>query len=399
MKKRSVVIAVAAAVAVLLFAGWRVARRPPSPRFETVAAEKGDVSARVTASGTLSALVTVQVGSQVSGRIQAILVDFNSRVKRGQVIARIDPQLFEAATEQARANLQAADGNLLRTRAQAVDADRQARRTRSLADQKLVAVADAETAESTADAARASVAASEGSVAQAKAALNQALVNLGYATIISPTDGVVISRNVDVGQTVAASLQVATLFVIAEDLQRMQVNTSVSEADVGKLRAGMPATFIVDAYPGERFEGQVRQVRNAATTVQNVVTYDAVIDVETKELKLRPGMTATVTFGWADRKDVLRVPNAALRFRPPADFLAGAPGGLPSEPASPSRRTVWVLDQGKPRRVTVTAGITDGTVTEVVDGDLKAGDACIVEVGGEKKSAAGAGGAPPRRMF
>jgi HlyD family secretion protein len=419
MKKRRIVIAATVAVAVLLFAGWRVARRPAALGFETVPAEKGAVIARVTASGTLSALVTVQVGSQVSGRIQAVLVDFNSRVKRGQVIARIDPQLFEAAAEQARANLMAAEGNLTRAKAQAIDADRQAKRTRALADQKLVAVAEAETAESTADAARASVAAAEGGVAQAKASLNQALVNLGYTSIVSPTDGVVISRSVDVGQTVAASLQVATLFVIAEDLQRMQVDTSVSEADVGKLRGGMPATFTVDAYPGERFEGMVRQVRNAPTTVQNVVTYDAVIDVENKELKLRPGMTATVTFVWAERKEALRVPNAALRFRPPAEMVDAVAGaqqrpradgappngneGRAGEAVAMNRRTVWVLEQGKPRKVMVTAGVTDGTVTEVVDGDLKAGDACIVDVGSDKKAGAGLGGGgtggPPRRMF
>lgn len=414
MKKRRIVVAAAVAAALLLFVGWRVARRPAATSYVTVAADRGPVTARVTASGTLSALVTVQVGSQVSGRIQAILVDFNSRVKRGQVIARIDPQLFVAAVEQARANLQAAQGNLLRSQAQAVDADRQARRSRALADQKLVAVADAETAESTAAAAQAGVAAAEGGVAQARAALNQSQVNLDFTTIVSPTDGVVISRNVDVGQTVAASLQVATLFVIAEDLSRMQVDTSVSEADVGKVRDGMPATFVVDAYPGERFEGKVRQVRNASTTVQNVVTYDAVIDVENKELKLRPGMTANVTFVWADRKDVLRVPNAALRFRPPAELIAspspdkaGARGGARDpgqgrEPrgdarADPGVRTVWVLQSGKPRPVRVKAGVTDGTVTEVAEGDLAAGDECIVDTDGAKGAAAS--GSRPPRMF
>jgi len=427
MKKRRIVIASAAAVLVLLFAGWRIARRPAAPRYETVAADRGAVVARVTASGTLSALVTVQVGSQVSGRIREVLVDFNSRVRRGQVIARIDPQLFEAAVAQARANLMAAEGNLTRSKAQAIDADRQAKRTRSLADQRLVAVAEAETAESTADAARASVAASEGGVAQARAALSQAQLNLGYTAIVSPTDGVVISRNVDVGQTVAASLQVATLFVIAEDLARMQVDTSVSEADVGKVVAGMTATFTVDAFPGERFEGKVRQVRNAATTVQNVVTYDAVIDVENKELKLRPGMTANVTFVWADRKDVLRVPNAALRFRPPADLVAPPAtegGAAPDGTKGPGRgkagaargeernggnqRTVWILRSGKPTPVKLKVGVTDGTVTEVLEGDLAPGDACIVDVNGDEKKGGsssggggggGGGGGPPRRMF
>lgn len=413
-KKRAVAAAVVAAVVLLV--GWRVSRRPAPPAYETLAADRGPIVARVTASGTLSALVTVQVGSQVSGRIQSLHADFNSRVKRGQVIARIDPQLFAAAVEQARANLQAAEGNLLRAKAQAVDADRQAKRARALSDQKLVAVADAETAESTADAARAGVAASEGSVAQAKAALNQAQVNLGYTSIISPTDGVVISRNVDVGQTVAASLQVATLFVIAEDLSRMQVDTSVSEADVGKVQTGMQATFTVDAFPGERFVGKVRQVRNAATTVQNVVTYDAVIDVANEELKLRPGMTANVTFVWADRKDALRVPNAALRFRPPAELLSGAPPGRPGAPdgakapapgkeargderGAANERTVWVLRAGKPAPARVKVGVTDGTATEVLEGELAAGDACIVDVNGTSKAGSASAGGPPRRMF
>lgn len=418
MKKRAATLAAVAGALLLAVVGWRVARRPAAPSYETVAADRGPIVARVTASGTLSALVTVQVGSQVSGRIQSILVDYNSRVKRGQVIARIDPQLFEAAVEQARANLMAAEGNLLRAKAQAADAERQAARARALADQKLVAVADAETAESTAEAARASVAAAEGTVAQARAALNQARVNLGYTAIVSPTDGVVISRNVDVGQTVAASLQVATLFVIAEDLARMQVNTSVSEADVGKLSEGMPATFTVDAFPGERFHGKVRQVRNAATTVQNVVTYDAVIDVANEELKLRPGMTATVTFVWAERKDALRVPNAALRFRPPQELLAasrsgagGGAGGAAAAATGPergrgagegaNRRTVWVLRGGRPEPVPVTVGITDGSFTEVLEGALSPGDACVVDVDGGDKAGAGNSRRPsgPPRVF
>jgi HlyD family secretion protein len=416
MKKRAVTVAAVVGALLVAVVAWRIARRPAPPSWETVQVDRGPVVARVTASGTLSALVTVQVGSQVSGRIQSILVDFNSRVRRGQLIARIDPQLFEAAVEQARANLMAAEGNLLKAKAQAADADRQAQRTRALADQKLVAVADAETAESTAEAARASVAAAEGSVAQARASLNQAKVNLGYTSIVSPTDGVVISRNVDVGQTVAASLQVATLFVIAEDLARMQVNTSVSEADVGKLTAGMPATFTVDAYPGERFEGTVRQVRNAATTVQNVVTYDAVIDVANPELRLRPGMTANVTFVWAERKEALRLPNAALRFRPPEGLLPAAPqgggrpaaggkggNGAPREPGArdaPNRRTVWLLRDGRPSPIEVTVGVTDGSFTEVLEGSLAPGDACIVDVDTSgKKPAAGSRQSGPPRMF
>ncbi|HEY6004768.1 MAG TPA: efflux RND transporter periplasmic adaptor subunit, partial [Anaeromyxobacter sp.] len=324
-------IVVAAVVAALVAAGgiwrWRSGGKSGPAAIETARVDRGRIVAKVTATGTLSALVTVQVGSQVSGRIASLEADFNSPVKKGQVIARIDPQLFDAAVEQARANAVAAQGNLAKAKAQALDAQRQLERTRALAERKLVAQADLDTAEAGADAAKASVEAAQGSLEQTRAALHQAQVNLAYTRIVSPTNGVVISRNVDVGQTVAASLQAPTLFVIAEDLSKMQVDTSVAEADVGRLRAGMPATFTVDAFPGEVFRGNVRQVRNAPQTVQNVVTYDAVVDVSNPEQKLKPGMTATATFVYAEKDDVLRVPNAALRFRPPPGFGGDRKGG------------------------------------------------------------------------
>ena len=271
-------------------------KRASTLHYDTVKVDTGRIVAKVTATGTVSALVTVQVGSQVSGRIQYLYVDFNAPVKKGQLIAKIDPQLFEAATEQARANLGAAQGNLTKAKAQAVDADRQYRRSRALVARQLIAQAEVDTAQTNAEVAIAQVEAAKGSVAQAQAALHQAQINLAYTDIVSPTNGVVISRNVDVGQTVAASLQAPILFLIAEDLAKMQVDSSVAEADVGKLRANMPATFTVDAYPGERFTGTVRQIRNAPQAVQNVVTYDAVIDVDNSALKLKPGMTANITF-------------------------------------------------------------------------------------------------------
>src|SRR5262249_24654508 len=267
-------------------------------------------------------------GSQVSGRIAALNADFNSAVTKGQVIARIDPQLFQAAVAQAQANLIADEGNLTKAKVQAVDAERQYKRSKALSERNLVAHAD--TAQANFDAARANIEAAKGEVARSRAGLNQAKVNLDYTNIVSPINGVVISRNVDVGQTVAASLQAPTLFTIAEDLKKMQVDTNVAEADVGKLAPDMTATFTVDAYAGERFRGKVRQIRNAPQPVQNVVTYDAVIDVDNPDLKLRPGMTANVTFIYADKRGALRIPNAALRFRP-ADAKAptaqaGGPG-------------------------------------------------------------------------
>jgi HlyD family secretion protein len=412
MTKRRVFIALAVLLVVAALAFWLLNPGDGKQKlqFETGKVEKGRVVAKVTASGLLSAIVTVQVGSQVSGRIAALHADWNSPVKKGQLIAKIDPALFQASVDQARANLAAAQGNLAKAKVQAVDARRQAERQKELAIRKLNAQADLDTALANADAADAQVAAIEGSVAQTRAALQSAEVNLAYTNIVSPTNGTVISRNVDVGQTVAASLSAPTIFVIAEDLAKMQVDTNVAEADVGRLKAGMAASFTVDAYPGEIFRGKIRQVRNAPQTVQNVVTYDAVIDVDNVELKLKPGMTANVTFVYAEKDDVLKLPNAALRFRPPPSMLGDAKGGAPGakapgaggptgtggagapgagggarpgagggRPGDASGRSVWTLAGDKPAQVKVKTGISDGTFTEVVEGELKAGDVVITD--------------------
>jgi HlyD family secretion protein len=399
MTRRRITYAIGAVALVAAAVGiwrWRAGSSKPHLQIESAKVDRGRIVAKVTATGTLSAIVTVQVGSQVSGRIAALHADFNSQVKKGQLIAKIDPQLFQAAVEQASANLVAAQGNLAKSKAQAVDAERQYVRNKALAERKLIAVADLDTAQSNADAARAQVDASEGAVGQARAALHQAQVNLAYTDILSPTNGVVISRNVDVGQTVAASLQAPTVFVIAEDLAKMQVDTSVAEADVGRLRAGMAATFTVDAYPSEAFHGTVRQIRNAPQTVQNVVTYDAVIDVGNPDLKLKPGMTANVTFVYSQKDEVLRVPNAALRFRPPPDLAAfsnaaGRPGGrgnadggapAPKAVETPDQRTVWVMREDKPVQARIRIGISDGAFTEVVEGGLEPGDAVVTDASG-----------------
>jgi HlyD family secretion protein len=248
-------------------------------------------------------------------------------------------------------------------------------------------------------------------VAQTQAALHQAQINLAYTDIISPTNGVVISRSVDVGQTVAASLQAPILFLIAEDLAKMQVDTSVAEADVGKLRDGMLATFTVDAYPNEHFRGVVRQIRNAPQSVQNVVTYDAVIDVDNTEAKLKPGMTANVTFVYAEKDDVLRLPNAALRFRPPPELLArmqrGELGGKGKgrESGQQPRRMVWVLrDEDAPEPIPLATGISDGTVTEVMEGDIHVGDLVVTDASSGPGATRGPGTPPMgagafRRMF
>jgi HlyD family secretion protein len=295
-----------------------------------------------------------------------------------------------------------------------------------------VAQADLDTAEAAADAALANVEVQTGQLAQARAGLHQAQVNLDYTTIISPTDGTVISRAVDVGQTVAASFSAPVLFTIAQDLTKMQVDTSVAEADVGKLQPNMSATFTVDAYPTEKFRGMVRQIRNAPTTVQNVVTYDAVIDVDNSNLKLKPGMTANVTFVYAEKKDALRVPNAAMRFKPPAELLApttpaggaaaakppagaaptgaptgasGAPSGGPDRrhgsrnPMQTDQRQVWVLHGDQPSPVSIKVGVSDGSVSEVTEGDLKEGDEVITDIASGAKGSSPTQGGPRFRGF
>ncbi len=383
---------------------WYVRSHRPHPVvFSTTPAFRGPITSKVTASGTLSALVTVQVGSQVSGRIDHLFVDYNSPVHRGEILATIDPQLFEASLEQARASYQVAEANLAKDTIAAQDLDRQAYRAQALAAQKLGAEADAQTALASAREAQAEILAAKAAVQQARANLDQVKVNLAYCTITSPIDGTVISRNVDVGQTVAASLQAPTLFEIAKDLRRMQVDTSVAEADVGRLKVKMPAQFTVDAYPDQTFTGKIRQIRNAPQTIQNVVTYDAVIDVANPGLELKPGMTADVTFIDAQRSDALLIPNTALRFhpvfaaakgkatgrKPNTAFGAGAASaglasgqGALSPQLPPGVRIVWKLVAGKPRPVKIHVGISDGVDTEVVSGRIKAGDPIITDQNG-----------------
>lgn len=359
-----------------------------APKYLTERVARGDVISRVSTSGSLSAVVTVEVGSQVSGRIQSLFADFNSVVKRGDKIAKIDPALFEAAVEQARANVTAARGNVTRLRVQAEEAARIARRTAQVYEQRLVSENDRDAALANARAAEAAVQQAEGQLAQTLAALRQAETNLRYTDIVAPTDGIVISRAVNVGQTVAASLQAPVIFTIAQDLRAMEVHTNVAESDIGRLQAGMVATFTVDAYPSERFRGRIREIRNAPQVVQNVVTYDAVIDVANPDLKLKPGMTATVTVIADRRANVLRVPNAALRFRPsegegaaPRAARAARPAGAGAE-RDPTLRTVHVLvkDQLEPREIKI--GLSDGGTTEVVTGELKEGDAVVTGIEG-----------------
>ncbi len=374
--------------------GWyvyshHVAVEAAPVEYRTQPLARGRVSTTVTASGTLSPLKTVQVGSQVSGRIVELLADFNSQVKKGDVIARIDPSLLAADKARVQATLKSARASYTKAVADRDNARLIYERSEQLVKDGVIGVEELESTRTTYTSAKANVDSSAAAVAVARAAIETADTNLLYTTLVSPIDGVVISRDVSVGQTVAASLSAPTLFTIAEDLRAMEVHTSVAESDIGQLRPDMKVSFTVDAYPNDRFRGTVHQIRNAATTLQNVVTYDAVVRVDNDELKLRPGMTASATFTVEDRRDVLLVPNAALRFTPSDPALAAlAPASKTGNsrtsdadeaaPEAAPTRTVWQLVDGQPRPAQIQIGISDGTNTEVLSGELAEGAQIIV---------------------
>jgi HlyD family secretion protein len=355
-----------------------------SPAYRTEPAMIGDIQQAITATGTVNAVSTVLVGTQVSGTIKSLFVDFNSRVTKGQLIALIDPEMFEAQVAQAKANVEKADATFR-------DADRTLKRNRELFAKNLIPRSDLDTAGTNYDSAKAQL-------GQAQAALKVADTNLRYTRILSPVDGIVISRNVDIGQTVAASFQTPTLFTIAQDLTKMQIDTNVAESDIGVVKIGQDVEFSVDAYPDTTFKGKVWQKRQAPITVQNVVTYDVVIQVDNRDFKLMPGMTANVSIIITTRHDVLRITNAALRFRLSDKTGGGASGSQKAAGGAPAKKgpSVWVLENGKPKRVSITAGISDGTYTEIVSGELKNGDQIIVESLKKTNTQQSAG---PPRMF
>ena len=341
---------------------YYIRRGGPEIQVNTAPITRGDIIDSVGATGTLQAVTTVQVGSQVSGNIQWLGADFNSIVKKGQVIARLDPSLFDAQLQQARANLGQARANLTkaqsdleRTKVQLVDAEQKYSRAKELATKSLLPQSDLDAAKIAVDSARAMLASQQATVAQTQAAVsqsqasvNQNQVNLDHTVIGAPIDGIVIQRSVDVGQTVAASMQAPTLFVIAADLTKMQVNANIDEADVGRIRPGQHVTFRVDAYPTETFEGTVSQIRLQPLVVSNVTTYGTVIDVPNTQLKLKPGMTANVKVEIAKRSDALRVANAALRFRPTAELFAALNQPVPPEAQTAGSRGRG--GQGQPGR-------------------------------------------------
>jgi HlyD family secretion protein len=418
---RLIGIALAAGVVAFLVIKQPWAKGADPITFSTLTVGKGTIAAQVTANGTLSAVTTVQVGAQVSGRVVELHADWNDQVKKGQVVAKLDDVVLKSQVDQAVANLELADANINKAQVALVDADRQNKRQIVLNQQALVATTTVEEAQVTYDTAKAALIAAKATRDQAAANLAQAKLNLSYCTIFSPVDGTVLSRAVDVGQTVAASLQAPVLFTIAEDLARMQIDTSVSEGDVGRLVEGMKATFTVDAYPGRQFVGVVRQIRNAPTTTQGVVTYDAVINVDNTDKALRPGMTANVTFVLAQVADTIKIPNGALRFKPTREQImavfaqfgrgsgsgsgsgrhhrgsgegdgSGGPGGGGfGKRDFGDKKPVWKLVDGRPHMVLVKPGLTDGSSTQLVEGDLQPGDQLITEI-------IGAPAAPTRKV-
>ncbi|MGE5307106.1 MAG: efflux RND transporter periplasmic adaptor subunit [Alphaproteobacteria bacterium] len=401
---------------------WRWRNSPKEVNYVTAAVQKGDLTQVVTATGSLSAVVTVQVGSQVSGTIDKLYVDFNTQVKAGQVVARLNQDKFKASVDQTKANLLSAQANVAKQKVAVEDARRTLERNKQLKERGLIAQSDLDSSQTAYDAALAQLEVNKAQVEQAQAAVTQSSVDLNNTVIRSPVDGIVVARNIDVGQTVAASLQAPTLFLIANDLSKMQVDTNVSEGDVGNVWVNQDVTFTVDAYPTRRFRGKVLQVRNAAIMVQNVVTYDAVVGVDNKELLLKPGMTANVEFVVSHKTDVAKIPNAALRFRPPGEAqqtaqvsapqqsVGGGTGrrggnagaGQPSrgrEAAANRQRTVYVLRDQQAMPVRVRLGISDGAFTEVVSGELKEGDQVIVAMGTGASSASSSTPTGGRRFF
>ncbi len=446
----------AAVTGVVILGGAVVAsgfggHRTGAGRYAVAPVERGPLVATVSASGTLNAVTTVQVGSQVSGQIKALAADFNTTVTRGQLVAQIDPETFQAQLQQAQADRASAaaavltqQGQIAKQRADlenaraaqaqahaqtakaeitVADAKRNLDRMKTLKQQELVAQADQDTAQTNHDAAvaqldatraqeraaiegvtsaeaqlrvaQAQLQAGQATVALKEAAERQAQINLDHTRIVAPVDGVVVARNVDVGQTVAASLQAPTLFLIAQDLTKMQVDTSVDEADVGRVHVGEPARFTVDAYPGRTFQGAVREVRKAPQVAQNVVTYDVVVSAANPDQALLPGMTANVSVTVANRDDVVKVPNAALRFRP-----SSAPPAPAGARDAASGDQVWTAGpDGSPRPIAVTAGLTDGRFTEVTGGALRPGESVIVgTVGAPAKAATRGSAAGPRGL-
>ena len=370
---------------------YYVSRQADPFSLDVATVTQGDIVQDVPASGTLQAVTTVQVGTQVSGTVLSLGADFNSIVRRGQVVARLDPSLLDAQIQQAEASLARADADVQHARVQAADAAQKYDRALALDAKQLVARSDLDAARVAVDMAGAQLKSTEAQRVQAQAALDQSRVNREHTVITAPIDGIVIERSVDVGQTVAATMSSPTLFTIAADLAEMQLQIQVDEADIGGIRTGLPVTFTVDAYPGRTFTGVTSQVRLQPTVVENVTTYLVVAQVPNRTLELKPGMTANAHIEVARRDGVVRVPNAALRFRPSAEDLATLgveQSAQPAARAGAGGARVWVNENGSVRPAVVQVGLSDGQLTEITAGDLDAGATVVTGVRSATKTAA-----------
>lgn len=378
-----------------------------APEYETEKITKGNVVETVTASGTVNPVTNISVGTQVSGTIRNIYADFNSSVKKGQLLAEIDPSVLQAQVEQARAGLNNAQANLYNARAtlqkvQSITNNdyKTYQRYKSLYEKNFIARSEVDLAESTynadkaqIEAARAGINSAQSQIAQAAAELRSKQTNLNYTRIVSPVNGIVVSRNVDVGQTVAASFQTPTLFLVAQDLTKMQIDTNVAEADIGKVKVGQEVNYTLDGYPDETFKGRVKQIRIAPNVIQNVVTYNVVISVDNKDLKLKPGMTANISIITSKKENILLVPNASLRFT------------LYNEEDSPKfkEQGIWTLKNNKPERISIKTGISNGNYTEIISTNVTEGMEAIISKIEKSKKRQGdrrpQGGTPRMRMF
>jgi HlyD family secretion protein len=367
-------------------AHW-VSNKHAAVRYATVKVTRGTVARVVTATGTVNPVLTIIVGSYVSGIIQDQFCDFNTRVRKGQLCAKIDPRPYQSVLNQARADLANAKAQVTKDLASLVNAKIVYARDATLLERGIVSQEAVDNAKSNLDQALAQIEVDKAVIQQREAALESAQVNLGYTNIISPVDGTVVSRNITIGQTVAASFQTPILFLIATDLTRMQVDTNVSESDIAGLREGARASFTVEAYPAESYDAKVVQFRQAPQTVQNVVTYDIVVGVGNKDFHLKPGMTATTHIVLEERDDVLRVPDQALRYLPLGLGVESGKAAAPPAISNPGKQAgVWVLRGGRPVHVPIQTGLDDDTNTQVLDGDLRAGDEVIV---GEQRTDSG----------
>lgn len=371
---------------------WRLgAQKPAGPSYVSAPARRGDLSATVTATGRLEALDQVDVGAEISGRITRVLVDFNDQVKQGQVLCEIDAAQFLATYSQARAQLEANQTELVSRKASLREAELGLDRTRALTKAGVASQGELEAAEAAFARAEAAVGSARAQIHLARAAVQSARTVLDKTKVRSPIDGIVLSRTVEPGQTVAATLAAPTLFTLARDVTHMELHIDIDEADIGRVEEGQKASFTVDAYAGRTFPAELATIFNVATTQDNVVTYEAVLLVDNQRSLLRPGMTATATIVTAERKQALLVPNAALRFTPPSELEQGQRGPpnpfVRRRPGSASKHVdqaagprVWILERGAPKAVSIKTGLSDGESTEVLAGDLKAGDQVLVDV-------------------